>query len=449
MSHKAFEWIRCPFCSGRFDPAEISEDFDIWTCGCGRYPVVSSIPVLKRGAVGVRGETIEEVTRLIEAGKFREALLSLTMPPPPDSPDLAPAWMQALPSIKGIRRLRHLSHQRGVDRWREEAAALLTRAGNDATACELLDLYYHRSGLAWNDAYDYFALRFGQPRHLVALSFTTLIDASDAPILDLACGCGHVTRSLAARGRQVIGVDQTFISLYIAKSIIAPGATYVCCLADGPLPFPDHFFSAVFCSDAFHYFSSKASSVLELKRITQEDGTIVLAWMHNKLWRRPYDGEPLNPEGYCALMAETPHRMVADSDVLVRYLQKKGPPLAGPSDVRRLCEAPLLSLVASRRQDIFQDYGSFKEWPHAQGPLGLNPLYRIEERPGAGEDVALRRIFPSDFYIEEHSESREYLPEIVSTRFQTLIDVKNGKRTSEIESLVEQFVVLGMPERYV
>ena len=85
------------------------------------------------------------------------------------------------------------------------------------------------------------------------------------------------------------------------------------------------FFSAAFCTDAFHYFVNKATSVGELKRLTQDDGLIVLVWIHNALFRCPYDGLPLPPEGYQALVADMPHRLVADSDVLVRYLRKEGP----------------------------------------------------------------------------------------------------------------------------
>ena len=173
---------------------------------------------------------------LIEAGGHREALLSMIMPPPPASPTLAPEWIQSLPSLKGICRLKRLAHQREARRWGEQATAFLTNAGNRVTACDFLDLYYHRSGFRTDDGYDYFALRFGQPRHLVALAFTRLIHKPTKPVLDLACGYGHITRSLArrAKGQPVIGVDQNFIGLYVAKNFIAPEAEYICCVADGP-----------------------------------------------------------------------------------------------------------------------------------------------------------------------------------------------------------------------
>jgi SAM-dependent methyltransferase len=409
--------------------------------------VVAGIPILKKGPIGNLDETANHVSALIKSGRYREALLCMIMPPSPPSPTLAPAWLRSLPSARGVRRIQRLVHQRAAHRWREQAESFLTQSENHLSACSLLDFYYRKSGYKWDGAYEYFGLRFGQPRHLVALSFTTLIDNPKRPILDLACGFGHVTRSLASRsqGQPVIGVDQTFVGLYVAKNYIAPEAHYVCSNADGPLPFTDGVFSAAFCTDAFHYLVNKVTASNELKRLTRDNGIIVLTWVHNVNFRKPNDGVPLPPEGYKSLVADMPHRMVDDSDVLARYLRKKGPALARSCEPERLAQAPLLSLVASRRQDVFKDYESFDGWPHANGRLGLNPLYMVDRRDS---DVQLRRTFPSASFVEEHSELKDYLPELVSVRSETLTDLANGNRTPEVDTLVGLFVALGMPDRY-
>ena len=451
MSFSLMRSLHCPFCGGDFDGSELDQPgFGTLACYCGRYPIIAGIPIIKKGNIGIAGETVESVTSLISAGRYRDALLAMVMPPAPASPTLAPAWMQSLPSLKGIRRLKSLAHQRSTRRWREQAAALLADSDDQVTACDLLDLYYHRSGFKTNDAYDYFALRFGQPRHLVALSFTTLIDNPTKPVLDLACGYGHLTRSLARRAhpQPVVGVDQTFTGLYLAKTFIAPEAQYVCCAADGPLPFPDGFFSATFCSDAFHYFIHKLSSLKELRRLISVDGIIIMVWIHNLHVRRPHDGLPLPPEGYQALIADMPHRLIADSDVLARYLQRQGPPLAASAELKRLSREPLLSIVASNRSDVFADHGGFQDWPHGEGRLYLNPLYRIDKNIDSPADVRLRRTYPSDFYLDDHAQSKDYLPETLKVPSRVLADLAEGRRTPGVERLVDQFVALGMPERY-
>jgi hypothetical protein len=77
----------------------------------------------------------------------------------------------------------------------------------------------------------------------------------------------------------------------------------------------------------------------------------------------------------------------------------------------------------------------------------VNPLYEVERRDEFG-NVRLRRTFPSALYEEENAECKEYLPEIVEIQSEILADLAQGKRTAGVEKLIEQYVVLGMPERY-
>ena len=327
-----------------------------------------------------------------------------------------------------------------------QASTLL--ANDKATACDLLDHYFSRNRSKL--VRDYFAFRFSNGRYLVGLSFAaSLANQPDKPVLDFACGCGHQTAGLVqqAEGRPVVGVDQSFFGLYAAKRWIAPQAEYVCCAGHTCLPFPDGAFSAVFCSDAFQYFLSKATSIRELKRLTQDEGIIVLFWVRNGLLEHPYVGLALPPAGYQALVADMPHRLVADSEVLARYLQKQGPPLARSADIESLAREPVLSIVASHRPEALVDYGRFEEWPHARGRLDLNPLYVKQSRNGNGA-VSLRRNFPSAEYEELNQEWTSYLPESVDVNGAIWTDIANGKRTREIQALIERCVLLAMPELY-
>ena len=415
-------------------------EFDVLRCRCGSSPVVAGIPIFGRGVVGSENTTADEVIALIKRRRHDEALLRMLAPP---SPSLAPAWLKSLPSVKGMGRLKHLAHLWALRKWRPQLAACLT-------ACDFLDLYFHRSGLVWGgDAYDYFAFRFGQPRHLVALSFASLIRKPTGPILDLACGCGHITHSLIRRsnGRPVVGVDRSFFALFVARNWIAPDADYICCAADAPLPFPDNVFSAVFCTDGFHYLADKVSSIREAKRVIQDDGIILLNVLRNARVQYRDAGQPLLPEGYQALVADMPHCMVADTEVLHRYLRKQGPALERTASPERMAGEPLLSLVASRRREIFQDYGPFDDWPHAEGHLRLNPLYAVEETAGDGS-VCLKLQFPGAWYEQDNAKCKLYLPERVWVSSEAFTDLSRGRRTPEIETLISHCVILGMPQRY-
>jgi ubiquinone/menaquinone biosynthesis C-methylase UbiE len=409
-------------------------EFDVLTCRCGSIPVVAGIPIF------IKGNTTDKAIALIQQSRHDEALLSMLAP---SSPSLAPAWLNSLTSVRGTRRVKHLAHWWALRKWRSQLAACLT-------ACDFLDFYLRRSGQMRGDAYDYFAFRFGQPRHLVALSFASLIHQPTGPILDLACGCGHITHSLIHRsnGRPVVGVDRSFFALFVARNWIAPDADYICCAADAPLPFPDHVFSAVFCTDGFHYLADKVTAIREAKRVTQESGIVLLNVLRNAQVQYRDAGQPLSPEGYQALVDDMPHCMVADTEVLDRYLHKQGPALERPTSLKKMMGEPLLSLVASKRREIFQDHGSFEDWPHAEGCLRLNPLYTVEENGGQEGSVLLRLQFPGAWYEQDNAECKLYLPEKVRVSSEAFEDLSRGRRTPEIEALIGQCVVLGMPQRY-
>src|SRR4029453_6531995 len=163
----------------------------------------------------------------------------------------------------------------------------------------------------------------------------------------------------------------------------------------------------------FQYFLSKATSTRELKRLTQDQGIIVLFWVRNGLLEHPYTGMALPPAGYQALVADMPHRLVADSEVLARYLQKLGPPLARSANIESLAAEPVISIVASHRPEALVDYGTFEDWPHAGGRLDLNPLY-VKQNDNGNRNVTLRRRFPSPEYEKLNSECKSYLPEYVA-----------------------------------
>jgi len=434
-------FLRCPFCGGQFNVTEgdgVSGrmEYGILTCYCSRFPVVAGIPILKRD------KTTEEAIALVEGSRHFDAILALIQPGRISMP---PIWK--LSSFLPLgNRLKGLAHQKMLQEWRERIAALLLRMdqGDRVTVCELLDCYFKNK-----EHYNYFAYRFGQPRYLAALSFVTLIRQPKTMVLDFGCGQGHITRSLIhlANGRPVIGVDQSFWGLYVAKRWIAPEAEYICCSADNTLPFADKVFSAVFSSDAFHYIVNKRSSVQELNRVTAE-GVIILTWVHNRRVRVPYDGVPLPPEGYHALFHDLPHRIVADEDILDRYLRKQGPDLSIQPDRAYLHQKPLLSIVASTQKDIFRDHGSFEEVPHAKGRLGINPLYKMEMVEGELGKSVFGRKFPSRYYEEEHSEYKKFMPETIEVDSKVLSDLASGKRTSAIERLIDRFIVLGIPDNF-
>jgi len=433
--------LHCPFCGGGLTPSKLDATaseirYGLLTCHCGVYPVVAGIAVFKKDDI-----VVKEGIAHIKAGRSQESLLALLKP---SASLLLPDWVRLFDRIQGGGVIKRLVHKRVQRLWHERATELILKARNYATALDLFNFLF-----ANKENYNYFAFRFGQPRHLVGLSFTRLIREVKRPILCLGSGCGHLTRSLVrqANGESVIGLDDFFFGLYVAKHWIAPGAQYICCRADMSMPFQDGFFSTIFCSDAFQYFVNKVTALREARRITAADGILILVSLRNVFVRRRGDGLPLPPSGYASLVTDMPHRLIADHAVLERYLQKQGPALTWSTPSEELAEEHFLSLVASNRTEVFQDYGDFEDWPHADGILAINPLY-VAEESNIDPSIRLRLALPSDHYEEDNSECREYLPDSVVVQAEVLDDLRNRRRTSRLESLIEKCVVIGLPERY-
>jgi hypothetical protein len=210
----------CPLGGGPFDsrlPDRIAarDGSYILACDCSEYPVVAGIPIFEQGPVGTDGQPAREVLALLKAGRHRGALRVLIAP---FSPTLAPACIRRWPAVRGLGRL-----SRGIHRWARHGWRL-EELRTQLTACELFDLDFRRVGRT--EVYEYVALRFGNPQYLVALAFASVIRQPAHPVLDVACGFGHITRSLArlAQGRPVIGVDRNFSVRSGAKHWLAPEA---------------------------------------------------------------------------------------------------------------------------------------------------------------------------------------------------------------------------------
>jgi SAM-dependent methyltransferase len=444
-SSSLYAMLRCPFCRSGLTPSAMAqvdeEDYGILTCNCSEYPVVAGIPVIKKGVIGPLGESATKVIDLIRAGEYYKVLLILSRPPTATLRQDADQ-KRLFPSVLGARRHDRKLLDRAVKRWDKSARALLVNKPN-VMAVQLLDLYFNDQQ---KDPYDYFRYRFSQPRHLVALSLASIIPKSSRPVLDLGCGFGHVTRGVYNQTNgSVIGADNVFFTLLTARRTIAPLASYVYCDANIELPFPSNSFSAAISSNVFHFIENKSTCIRELNRVTDRN-LIILASVRHAGFACDTRNSALPLEGYERLKANIPHRIILDSDTLERYLDKKGPALAQSGDAKDLGEAAFISIVASKDEKLFRDYGELKEWCHEKGHLGLNPIYKAT--PDLNNCMRLTRNFPSKFYQDENEECERYLPAEVAVRAEVLDDLRAGKRTREIEKLIEQFVVLDIPPRY-
>jgi ubiquinone/menaquinone biosynthesis C-methylase UbiE len=133
--------------------------------------------------------------------------------------------------------------------------------------------------------------------------------------LDVACGAGSVARHVAplvgAEGR-VVALDISPEMLAVARALPAPtGATIEWREGDAiALVLPDDAFDLVLCQQGLQFFSDRAASLREMRRVLTDGGRVVLS-VWQALQRHPV---------YEALFeATTRHLGAATSDVALSF----------------------------------------------------------------------------------------------------------------------------------
>ncbi|MFZ1413394.1 MAG: class I SAM-dependent methyltransferase [Defluviicoccus sp.] len=333
-----------------------------------------------------------------------------------------------------------------LPRWRQHLATYLTQRRNELSAIEIIELYY---GFYSNsEISNYFAYRYTQPRHLAAMCLASVLRESKEAVLDLACGIGHLSHYLSygLPHKRVVGIDRDFFRLFVAKNYIAPQAEFVCGEADTSAPFADRAFGSVFCSDAFFCFLQRAAAVREMVRITGPEGNIVLTRTRN-FAVEPRQGYELTAEGYRRLFAGCGLKTALFSeDALVsQYCSRQGLDLTA-DNAANLERSEWLSIFASRSDAPFRHYPAWAAWPHAVGRLGVNPLY---DRTPLNGQVDLKVRFPSDWYRYQNAKFLEYAPEHCTVPAGLIAALGGGQSSADVETYVDRFVVIGMPDRYL
>lgn len=448
--------LRCPECARPFTFTPAARQplptgaFGVLSCTAHRFPVIDGIPVLRTGRVSVQdhmtgrdevaGPTIDELIGRVTGPDPLDALVGLLAFPP-----ALPFGLEHRPGLR-------LPYTRGPGKAlslaarRRQVRARLAEPVERQTAQDWFALSYLASRDVNRELYPYFLLRFGQPRYLASLALTSLLRSADKPVLDLACGFGHLMYHLAVRPDPVrtVGVDRNFFQLWVARRWIAPDAEYVCADAAKPLPFTDSAFSAALCTDAFHLFTDQPGALAELRRCAERD-TVIIDRVGNALLE-PHDSEAeREPRGYLDLLGDRPHRMIGESELLAGYLAGHGPDLRRDRSAEEFAREKWLSLVTSEDGTLFREYGPFGHVPHAAGRLTVNPIYRVDR---IGDQVRLLFEFPSTWFAFENAGMLAYHAAGIRLSEAEFAAAVAGERTEQTDELVARYVLIGIPDRY-
>jgi 2-polyprenyl-3-methyl-5-hydroxy-6-metoxy-1,4-benzoquinol methylase len=99
--------------------------------------------------------------------------------------------------------------------------------------------------------------------------------AAGERVLDLGCGAGELTASLAAAGATVTGVDVAEAALRRARAR-NPGVRFELAPVDGELPLADTSFDVVWASEVIEHVADTARWLSEVRRVLVPQGRLLL-----------------------------------------------------------------------------------------------------------------------------------------------------------------------------
>jgi SAM-dependent methyltransferase len=367
------ETLACPLCASPLRPEDA-----VLACPCSRWPVVDGIPVFRPWARN-RTPPLERV-------------LAEHRPPPPGL------------LARLLRRLFPPSVEAPADSSFLELAAALGRR---------------------NDL-DYFRHRFSDLSYLSSCAFLTPLDTG--PVLDLACGAGHLTRALGRRvpAGRIVGLDVHFTLLYLAKRFLSPASLFVCADASARLPFKDGAFHGAFCADAFNYLPDRAGTARELLRVAR--GPLLLPRLADPAYRGPGCQPPLQAAGYRALFPGRAPALHLDRAILEGFLATRTLDLSTPAE----SGSEVLSLAAGVEARVYAGADYFV----APG-TSINPIYEVH---ADGEQLHLRRRDLPGRSPEAYRRYEAWLPGSLT--------ITKAQAAAGDPELVRRFVLIDLPPRY-
>jgi uncharacterized protein YbaR (Trm112 family) len=417
MYETMLDLLRCPFCGTRVSLVENEAlvraggriESGVLGCECCAFPVVAGIPVM------IADDTTRDAMHALEAGRREEALFTLL--------GLGDARADVFRAFLA----------RGAQATYRDALAILSRDAEGTC----------------------FAYRFSDPTYVMAEALLQAIGQQPwiaaGRSLDLCGGSGHLTRVLvglrSAAGAPLpstVLADLFFWKLWLATCFTSPGCEPVCCDANQPLPFTRGTFSLVMLSDAFPYIWHKRLLADEMMRLAGPDGVVVMPHLHSALGENFSAGNSLTPAAYRDLFASQQPRLFSDERLLTQVLEHRLVDLTHDASPAELGAEPSLTLVASRRADLFRRY----ELPAARGVAGelrVNPLYRVERRGGSS---ILTLTFPTPEYEEEFGACRRYLPDTVTVEADLSDTILPATLGSAYEELRRRRIVIDAPPHY-
>ncbi|GAA4232598.1 class I SAM-dependent methyltransferase [Actinomadura meridiana] len=139
----------------------------------------------------------------------------------------------------------------------------------------------------WEANADYWVkvIRERRDRYRTELTDAAVLDAigpcAGLRVLDAGCGEGYLSRTMAAAGAEVDGIDACEALVEAASSYPSPEGTANFTYASvDDLPFKDDTFDLVVCNHLFSHLPDPTDAFRELGRVMKSGGRLILLTLH-------------------------------------------------------------------------------------------------------------------------------------------------------------------------
>lgn len=439
MKINCLDLMNCPYCGTEFSIGDIFERkrdeivSGYIKCGCSEFPVIEGILNLKIGSL------TEYIIRLLKKGEVKKALgISL--------------WKYS-EGIFTIVNILPKSLQRILLAYTETVSKYIYRKYLKETS------FYNFLGKKTSESNIYLKHRFSAETLWAVYPFLPLLKNRER-ILDIGCGTGHASFIISnhAKPKEQFCVDYAFRNLYLAKKYFVENAELICLDANYPLPFRSNTFDTIFMLDAFHYVNSRASLAREMERLLLYQGLLLLPHLHNSLSHDPSaDGSPLSPRNWVSLFQELPAKALPERSVMENFLLENKLDLLKEYSEDELNTSGAIIIIAIKDRSLFKIYrGLETELLKHKDNLIINPIYSFSHR---GQQIVLRRCFPSESFRREFPIAETYLPAeyVIDERINKIMEGRALNLTlatlSEedlhyVEHLMMKFIILNVPKNY-
>jgi SAM-dependent methyltransferase len=347
------------------------------TDGERRWPVLDGIPYLRTG----RAAVVERVLAALDDGRVADAAAVLLA----DNDDW---WDEAPPPPERL------------------------AAGYEAAADPATTLRDAAAALGLGRVGDYFLHRDHDPSGLAVTALVATHPPAGRPVVDLACGAGHLLRRLVAEPGEcagATGIDIVFAKLWLARRFVLPAdadVRLVCADLRSPWPLEHGADTWVSCHDTLYFLPDPADVLHRASELAGPGGAVLAAHCHNAGHPLGAAGHPRRPDEWAAMLpgattyteeeltaaalAPRPARPAVGTDleateaVALALDRAAAPPregLLGPAPGARLHPNPL-----------YRD--GVREWPNPRwgAEYGERAAAYLPERlPALDHDEAVRR----------------------------------------------------------